>query len=177
MSIINPITKPSQMKQPLICNDVNFTEWNENKDIWWAKGEIPNPENGIEAARMEKMLILRDRLLAFGGEQACMPLIEKDYKAIMERGQLFYGKGTRLRKGRPSQCHTNSCLLWEANKKRCQVATGYALSDDGIWRQHSWVVQPLTTKYRVWETTVKRVAYFGFIMNNEECEVFCEENI
>ncbi|MEG1564976.1 MAG: hypothetical protein RR365_14825, partial [Bacteroides sp.] len=90
--------------------------------------------------------------------------------------QLFYGKGTRFRKGQPSQCHLNACLLWEVNKGYCQIATGYALSKDGMWRQHSWVVQPLATKYRVWETTEGRVAYFGFIMTDEECELFCRAN-
>ena len=72
--------------------------------------------------------------------------------------------------------NSNSALLWDANREKCQIATGYALSADGCWRQHSWVVQPLTTKYRIWETTEKRIAYFGFILNDEECEEFYYNN-
>ena len=29
---------------------------------------------------------------------------------------------------------------------------------------------------RVWETTVKRVAYFGFVMNDTECQEFFDNN-
>ncbi len=176
MSIAHPITKPSQMRQLLVCKKADLSRWNTDHSIWWARGENPNPANPEEAAQMAKMLILRDKLLAFGGEQACMPYTEEDYDAIMQRGQLFYGKGTRFRKGEPCHCHSNAAYLWDVNRGHCQIATGYALSDDGMWRQHSWVVQPLTTKWRVWETTVSRVAYFGFIMTDEECERFLADN-
>ena len=46
------------------------------------------------------------------------------------------------------------------------------LSEDGLWRQHSWVVQPMTRTVKVWETTVERVAYFGVVLNDEECQEF-----
>lgn len=159
MSISNPIIKPSQMRAPLVCDKPN-PEWYEyTSNRWWA------PEfSGARTPEQEKLMRLSERLLSFGGHAVCLPDIEEDYDAIMERGQLFYGKGTHFKKGRPSQCHKNSCLLWNANRENSSIATGYALSKDGIWRQHSWVVQPLTVKYRVWETTVARVAYYGFVM-------------
>lgn len=47
---------------------------------------------------------------------------------------------------------------------------------DGLWRCHSWVVQPRSRTMRVWETTVKRVAYFGFVMNDTECQEFLDNN-
>ena len=74
------------------------------------------------------------------------------------------------------QCHYNSARLWYKNKDRCFIATGYALSEDGLWRCHSWVVQPMARTVRVWETTVKRVAYFGVVLTSEECEDFVENN-
>ncbi len=40
------------------------------------------------------------------------------------------------------------------------IATGYALDADGLWRQHSWVMDK---KGRVIETTVRRVAYCGIV--------------
>ena len=52
----------------------------------------------------------------------------------------------------------------------------YALSEDGLWRCHSWVVQPMARTVRVWETTVKRVAYFGVVLTSEECKDFVENN-
>ena len=42
--------------------------------------------------------------------------------------------------------------------------TGYALSDDGLWRSHSWVV----TDEVLYETTVARELYFGIELEEEE---------
>lgn len=136
----------------------------------------PYTRNKHEAAEMNKMFALRDKILAFGGHEVCMPLIEDDYFAIMKHGQFFYGDHAHLKKGLPSHCHCNAAQFWAANKGRCQICTGYALSEDGIWRQHSWLVQPLTRSWRIWETTVKRVAYFGVIFDDAECERFYASN-
>lgn len=173
MSFANPIRRAEEMPHPLICKNIRNAP---RTDVWWGREASFNPCNETEAHAIRSMLILRDRLLSFGGCQVCMPLLEEDYNSIMERGELFYEKGIHMRKGRDSQCHFNSALLWDANRGHCRIATGYALSDDGYWRQHSWVVQPLATKYRIWETTVKRVAYFGFVMNEAECEEFLYNN-
>ena len=171
------ITKASEMHKPLVWKPVD-EEWKESlreNNVWWYKDK-PDGRDKREQEAMEKALILRDRLLSFGGELACMDLHDEDYEKIMERGQFWYGEHTRFKKGEPSRCHRNSAYLWDANRGRCQIATGYALSEDGCWRQHSWVVQPLTTKYCIWETTEPRIAYFGFIMNDEECEEFLRNN-
>ena len=48
---------------------------------------------------MDKMVKLRDRLLEFGGNIACMDLTDAHYDAIMERGQYFYGEGIHHTKG------------------------------------------------------------------------------
>lgn len=185
MSLQHPIREASQMRKALEWEPIS-DEWRTGLirgQTWWAKEVTPTFEsvdsiaaNPTEACQMRKMLTLRDKLLSFGGDEVCMPLIEEDYDAIMDRGELFLASGCKYRKGRPSQCHFNSALLWDANRGQCQIATGYALSQDGCWRQHSWVVQPLTVKYRVWETTVRRIAYFGFVLTDTECERFYYEN-
>lgn len=172
MSIANPIVKLSQMPRPISWSH----EIDQRPGMWWSTAWTGKPANDKKAARMQKMFILRDKLLSFGGDQVCMPIVEDDYTAIMSRGQFFYGEHARLKVGLPSQCHYNSSLLWEANKGNCQIATGYALSPDGIWRQHTWVVQPLTLSWRIWETTVKRVAYFGVVFNDDECAEFADMN-
>lgn len=175
MSYKNPITKPSQLTKSLVCTPMSDS-WKEGqKEKWWSThftGKLA--EHEIEKANL--MYKLREKLLAFGGEQVCMPICpDEDYPKIMEKGQFFYGSNY-MKKGRPSRCHENSSLLWEANKSNCKIATGYALSEDGMWREHSWVVQELATKYRIWETTEKRIAYFGYVMNEEECEEFAYWN-
>lgn len=172
------ITKASQMTKALVWKPMD-NEWKEHlkqNGTWWYKDK-PDPANEKEQKAMERAFLLKDRLLTFGGESACMDLYDEDYEKIMERGQFFYGDHARMKKGYPSRCHMNSSLMWNANRGQCQICTGYALSEDGLWRQHSWVVQPLTVKYRIWETTEKRIAYFGFIMTDEECQEFYENNV
>lgn len=172
------IIKPSQMRKKLDWDKMN-PEWVsslEEANVWWYKDEIPDGINELEKAGMEEAFLLREHLLEFGGNIACMQLFDPDLKDIMERGQFWYGEHARVKKGRPCHCHENSSLLWDANRGHCQIATGYALSKDGCWRQHTWVVQPLATKYRIWETTEKRIAYFGYVLNDEECEKFLFEN-
>jgi len=144
------IAKLSQMTKPLSWTPVNGA-WKErlkNGNIWWYKDE-PDAENPSERKAMEEAFLLRDRLLSFGGELACMDLYDPDYKNIMERGQFWYGDHARMKKGLDCECHFNSARMWDANRGDCQIATGYALFEDGCWRQHSWIVQPLATKYRI----------------------------
>lgn len=171
------IKKPEQMTRPIVWNPLSpERKTGLQKDMWWAKDSHVQLKDW-EKPNAEKMFVLRDKILKFGGEEFCMPITpDKDYERILERCEFFYGSSYR-RTGAPSQCHRNSCYLWQANKRDdVRIATGYALSEDGIWREHSWVVQRLATKWRVWETTVRRVAYFGYIMTPEECENFCEDN-
>ena len=49
--------------------------------------------------------------------------------------------------------------------------TGYALSESGIWHQHSW----LMNKDKIIETTVNRSKYFGYILSPLESEIFVSQ--
>lgn len=42
--------------------------------------------------------------------------------------------------------------------------TGYALSPDGLWRQHSWAYGD---NLMIYETTVERVMYFGVELSSD----------
>jgi hypothetical protein len=55
----------------------------------------------------------------------------------------------------PSRCHENALTL--AVKHLAEWWTGFALSDDGIWRMHSWGFH----EGQVIETTEKRTLYYG----------------
>jgi len=116
---------------------------------------------------------LRDRLVGLGGKWVILPVIEEDLKAIMERGELKTGRPL-MRRGANCKCHFNSCCLWENNKDKLEIMTGYALSRDGVWRQHTWCWWKARKK--VVETTETRVAYYGFRMTREEAEKFWDEN-
>lgn len=178
MSIAHPIVRPSQMRHSISWHHADPAEKERmNQGYNWCFEYTGQELTEAEKNHLGKLDELRKRLLSFGGDTACMPIHEEDLGNIMTRGQFFYGDHARMRKGEPCRCHSNSSLLWNANRGKCQIATGYALSEDGIWRQHSWGVQPLTLSWRVWETTQKRVAYFGFVMTDEECEEFYFDNI
>lgn len=119
---------------------------------------------------------LKNILLDIGGWAVCLPRIEEDYQKLLLRGRRFAGKSILMR-GEPCSCHSNSVSLWDENRSDVYVATGYALSKDGVWRQHSWCVKPTKRSWRVVETTEKRVQYFGYIMHETEAEDFYWDNI
>lgn len=113
-----------------------------------------------------------------------MHYIEEDIDNILTYGQLWQGGNKiKMMKGEPSQCHYNSCALYKANLLNTKldgdltIATGYALSKDGMWRQHSWLVLRKCRSYKIVETTEKREAYFGFAMNAEKCLEFMRDNL
>lgn len=142
-----------------IKTDPPDREWLE-RAVDHTRGHGPHPE-------------LKDILLDIGGWAACIPRIEPDIEKIMARGRRFPGKSIMM-KGEPSRCHSNSAYCWDENRDSCSICTGYALSRDGMWRQHSWV---RTNSGLVVETTEKRAQYFGYIMNLAECEMFLAENL
>lgn len=123
-------------------------------------------------AQIEK---LRSGLLKFGGSFTLIPGMEEDLEKLIARGQLWGATGKMLR-GAQSQCHSNSALAWESNQDKLFLATGYALSEDGLWRQHSWCINPRPRSVQVVETTVERQLYFGFVMTLEETIEFADNN-
>jgi hypothetical protein len=116
---------------------------------------------------------LKKKLLSIGGYAVILPNFEPDAAKILTRGLIW--RKYKMMKGDPSQCHRNSALLWEANKDKVNLCTGYALSaHGGIWRQHSWCFHRADNK--VVETTVGRIAYFGYAMTALEADLFLCEN-
>ena len=138
---------------------------------WWGKSERDSKIDSL-------MYDLRDSLINMGGEVACMPQIDGDIDKIMSRGQLWTGETLKMDEGESSQCHYNSCVLWDNNEEdNLFIATGYALSEDGgMWRQHSWCVQKNSNGVQIIETTEPRVLYFGFVLNLAETKEFVLNN-
>ncbi len=122
---------------------------------------------------MTKLNKLRSTLLAIGGESVNFPDVEEDLNAITARAIIITpSKGVIMMKVRDSQCHENSALCWEQNKKLCTIMTGYALLNK-VWSQHSWL---LHEDGRVIETTVKRDSYYGFKLTPIEMIAFYDNN-
>jgi hypothetical protein len=177
-----PILSSSEIpedKQKLIVWKSLGDTWNGD-DMWWSNANINNqlPLLGNGNRIDDRMRELHHLLLSFGGDETCLPGLEEDLQKILNRGQLWLGDKVILKKGRPSQCHSNTAELYEANvnNHNVAIATGYALSSDGIWRQHSWLMWKKPRSVTVVETTVKRVLYFGFVMTPAEAVEFCDNN-
>jgi len=117
---------------------------------------------------------LRSYLLCFGGRELVYPLTpDRDLAELMNRGEWMTGAVVLKRMAR-SACHRNVAKLWLAKPgKLSAIGTGYALSDDGLWRQHSW---GLRADGRIVETTIARQKYFGLMLRDRDAEVFAACN-
>jgi hypothetical protein len=93
---------------------------------------------------------LREVLLAAGGLEVVPPHYDRfaewqrvrddSYtEAILARGQAWTGAAARREPGEGSACHVNVARLHRA--RGGAIATGYALAGDGLWREHSWIVE------------------------------------
>lgn len=120
----------------------------------------------------EQFAPLESRLLGKGGERVVNPGYEPDLGKIMDRGQDWEGSPVSFRPMCARNCHGNAAELHV--KTGHHIATGYALSDDGLWRQHSWGVHKNTGKPI--ETTTHRDKYHGVVLNTEEAAQFTRAN-
>ena len=115
---------------------------------------------------------LKSRLLSIGGSEV-VERPEDDADKLQERGREFSTRKVTNMPGAPSQCHANVAALTEANP-HVGVVTGWALSDDDRWRQHSW---GHNAKHGVVETTDEpRKKYFGVKLHKKEAEQFRWDN-
>lgn len=126
---------------------------------------------------LEKFKLLKEKLLSLGGNNV-KETYEEDVDKLLSNGILFDGK-SKLVKMRQSNCHTNCAIFYqnyskEHSKEAIKIVTGWALSTDQTWYQHSWLY--LTKNKIIIETTLKRIMYFGFILNDEETSEFCFNN-
>jgi hypothetical protein len=115
---------------------------------------------------------LEAKLLSIGGVRvALMP--DPHATEIVKRGQIFGGKGSKKARGVPHQCHANVAELWLKRRKQgFAIVTGWTLTKDGCWIQHTWGLQ----KGQVIETTCKQDTYFGVVLDLEESLMFCFGN-
>lgn len=169
-----PIRTAEDLPLPLVTNTMD-KDWKARiKDMFWSRayeGEYP--------PGFEERIPLQQTLLSFGGEEVCMPFyLDDDVEKFITRGQLWYGDPHLMMEGAPSRCHMNSAMCWRENQDKVLIATGYALSDDGMWRQHSWCVyiHEDEGENMIIETTEPRVAYFGYVLNEEESFQFYMNN-
>jgi hypothetical protein len=99
-------------------------------------------------------------LLSFGGALVVPPRNpESDLEALLARASAF-GPGVRFSQADAGECHRNVAALWIDGAIE-SIGTGYALSDDQLWRQHSW---GLDAEGVLVETTDERHTYVGIVL-------------
>ena len=87
---------------------------------------------------------------------------------IITEGFLLDGADAVLDVGAPSACHDNAARLVQMDPGKMLMMSGYALSDDGMWRGHSWCLRREDDgSFTIVETTCPRLGYFGHIVRRE----------
>jgi hypothetical protein len=114
---------------------------------------------------------LNGLLLQFGGEFLVAPRKpDPDIPSLLKQGRLMSGP-VMLSAMKSSSCHQNVASLWRKQELGLiGIATGYALSEDGLWRQHSWGI----LRDGVLETTATRLKYFGVVLEGERADFFAK---
>lgn len=168
--------KSQKIKGSIRWNSMD-TDWKADckEKKFWFQDTLEDMKK-MHPSMNSRLFDLRQKLLTFAGEAICFPPYEEDLDNILNYGQFWVGSNAKLMRGEPSRCHANSANLWEQNKKATRICTGYALSEDGMWRQHSWLVWHKSRSNQIIETTAKRIAYYGFVMPYDMCQQFADEN-
>lgn len=147
-----------------------------NKYNWWTKStKVVSHRSDFE--QLKDLCEIRDRLLAKGGDMARMPSSpDEDTQAILKYGQFWNGIGAKECQGQINQYRANSCRIWAKEKDNLDnnpefeihICTGFALSDSGMWREHSWLIEKTKMHQTpiIIETTFPRLLYFGYVLDD-----------
>lgn len=120
----------------------------------------------------EKLEKLKKEILSYGGEAVVLPRADEYADRLTNSGKFEMGADADLIEGLPIQCHANSAVNFL--ERGHHIVTGYALSEDGVWRQHTWNKDKESG--RIIETTVPRLAYYGYQLDPGEEAKFADEN-
>jgi hypothetical protein len=124
-------------------------------------------------SKQPELKLLKMLLLRLGGEfVVAPPRPDQDVPMLLEQGFITAGP-ISLKVMKSSSYHQNVSFIWIKRKFGIVgIATGYALSDDGLWRQHSWGI----LRDGVLETTEPRLKYFGIVLQGDRADFFAANN-
>lgn len=117
---------------------------------------------------------LKGLLLGLGGiHLVAPPGPDPALPLVIGAGFVMAGPVVR-RTMKDSGCHGNVADIWAGKRHELVgIGTGYSLSCDGLWRQHSWGLR----REGIFETTVPRVKYFGVLLQHEAANSFAIANL
>ncbi len=130
--------------------------------------------NNMASSDIEKkrLVLLKNKLLEYGGLKVAIPSSEDDAYALLKRGihKVSNVKNTKKISGKRGASHANVSEWWIHNKERITIMTGYALSEKGVWVQHSWCYD---NKLKIMlETCQRKTNYFGIVLSFQESYEF-----
>ena len=112
----------------------------------------------------------RAGVLQHGGAEVVPPSRPDPLISLLGQRGAVVSDSTSLvcRLGERSDCHGNAVALWRAGDA-IAIGTGYALSADSLWREHSWAWD---REGNLVETTETRTRYFGVRLDGPEADWF-----
>ena len=91
--------------------------------------------------------------------------VDNGISLLVAEGEVMSGPVT-LDEMAPSHCHANIARQWLARRAGLTgICLGYALGDDGFWRQHWWGE---LAGGGILETTMARAIYFGVVLQDPQ---------
>jgi hypothetical protein len=132
-----------------------------------------SPDERAEAFRRDPSYReLEKRLFGIGGDRVAFRP-EPDLATLLAHGNA-YRPDRRVFESMSNSCHENASELWVRDYPDTDIVTGWALSDDGSWRQHTWGFRP---EGDTWvETTDPRISGYGIALVGQEALQFAIEN-
>ena len=119
----------------------------------------------------DKVSVLNTILLSMGGKITNVEY-DEETEDILLRAEVFDYK-VEQHIGTPGQCHRNATDLWDNNRDRLILCTGYALYNEK-WSCHSWLID--TYKDVLIETNpIIYEKYYGITLDDEESQAFLED--
>lgn len=174
------------MKVVSVFQEPETIQWLKDKQIKHMALNYNKNSQGyyLQTSLFERLEKYTDNDICLNNEHSLSSIVNVSFetncelKHLLDRGQFYGGCLNKvvLKSMEDSQCHSNSACLAEHFPNKYKIVTGYALSDDLVWRCHSWVIETIKGKTQIIETTKKRLKYYGYVLNDEETEEFIDSN-
>lgn len=141
------------------ANTAEYSQFHhgDHRRIEWiefqrSKGNTFDVQHGNPAVQT-----LKDKLAPMGGFGALIYEDDPDLNEIISDAKVWNLPVVQLAEPIANSCHETSAQYAKDNPE-AQFVTGYCLTDDGLWRSHSFVVE----NGRIIETTTSlRSLYYG----------------
>jgi hypothetical protein len=156
--------------------------------------DIPQHQLEFLGARRERVTAmlpryedLRAQLLDLGGVEVVLPRYDQfseaeqrrqayDVEQVLARGETWPGAGAVLEIGTENNCHSNVAQIRSSG--RGSIASGWALANDGLWREHSWLLLPSAdSEDSLLETTQAWLLYYGYRLDARETGWFIHSEL